>query len=121
MMIQQRVVIRLPRLPDVSEAMASIEVTTPDRVQERKGPKCVPLPAIAGAAAMQTESIDLMTIDGQLLRARFADKCPAIDFYRGFYVRQTSDGLVCAGRDSLRSRSGGDCRIKSFRRVVRKR
>lgn len=116
----QRIVIRVPRMDDPRDPTAT-PPADPAKYQEKKGPKCLPIPAIEGASVMTGDSVDLVTIDGMVTRARFDDHCPALDFYRGFYMRQTPDGQVCAGRDSLRSRSGGDCRIKSFRRLVRKR
>jgi len=116
----QRIVIRFPRLPDPPEAGATAESQDASRIQEKKGPKCVPIQAIQGASVTRGDSIDLVTMDGITLRARFDAHCPALDFYRSFYMRLTEDGLVCAGRDSVRSRSGADCRIKSFKRLVRK-
>ncbi|MFA5970221.1 MAG: hypothetical protein WC816_13385 [Sphingomonas sp.] len=116
----QRIVIRFPRLPDPPEVDATAESQDASRIQEKKGPKCVPIQAIQGASVTRRDSIDLVTMDGITLRARFDAHCPALDFYRGFYMRQTEDGRVCAGRDSVRSRSGADCRIKSFKRVVRR-
>jgi len=120
MTIRQRIVIRVPRVPDPREDAITTAMRPPKWI-ERKGPKCVPLPMIAGASLTQSQSIDLVTVDGGVLRAKFDDECPALDFYKGFYLRQTSDGQICADRDSLRSRSGGVCRIKSFRQLIRKR
>lgn len=121
MTFQQRIVIRVPRLPDPRSAPASVTVSRPSTWVEKKGPKCVPIPMIAGASITRNDSVDLVTVDGGVLRARFHDDCPAIDFYTGFYLKQTTDGRVCANRDALRSRSGGACRIKQFRQIVRKR
>ena len=59
--------------------------------------------------------------DGTRLRALFDDDCPALDFYSGLYVKGTTDGMVCADRDSIRSRSGSVCRIDGFKRLVAKR
>ena len=42
-------------------------------------------------------------------------RCPALDYYNGFYMSATPDGLICADRDSIRARTGGECRIDSFR------
>ena len=52
------------------------------------------------------------------MRARLQDECPALDYYRGFYVRPQPDGRICADRDAIRTRSGGDCGIDRFRRLV---
>ena len=121
MTFQQRIVIRVPRLPDPSAAPASVTLSRPPVWVEKKGPKCVAIPMIAGASVTRNDSVDLVTVDGGVLRARFHDNCPALDFYTGFYMKQTADGRVCANRDALRSRSGGACRIKQFRQLVRKR
>ncbi|MGJ3648618.1 hypothetical protein ACLB0R_09100 [Sphingomonas sp. GlSt437] len=86
-----------------------------------QSPKCVPIPLIGAAQVSTRDSVDLMMIDGGVLRTRFADRCPALGFYPGLYMRQTADGLVCAGRDALRARSGADCRIKSFKRLAIKK
>ncbi len=116
----QRIVIRFPRLPVPREPEA-VSLADPAMLVEKKGPKCVPIPIIQGASVTRSDSVDLVMDDGGILRTRFDGRCPALDFYQGFYMRQTVDGQVCAGRDSLRSRSGADCRIKSFRRLYRKR
>jgi hypothetical protein len=121
MTFQQRIVIRVPRLPDPSSAPASVPPARAPVWVEKKGPKCVAIPMIAGASVTRNDSVDLVTVDGGVLRARFHDDCPALDFYTGFYMKQTADGRVCANRDALRSRSGGSCRIKQFRQLVRKR
>jgi hypothetical protein len=117
----QRIVIRVPRLPDPRDADAAANRSDRKQWAEKKGPKCVAIPMISGASVTRNDSVDLVTVDSAVLRARFYDNCPALDFYNGFYMRQTADGMVCANRDSLRSRSGGTCRIKTFRLLVHKR
>lgn len=121
MTFHQRIVIRFPRLPDTPVPPVQVSEDETGRLVEKKGPRCVPVSDISGATGIKGDSIDLMTEDGATLRARFDARCPALDFYRGFYVRQNADGLVCAGRDSVRSRSGADCRIKAFKRIIRRR
>lgn len=113
--IHQRIVIRVPR-PEPPGA-----VITPVRWREAKGPRCVPLDGIAGAAMVEPERMDLLLADGGRLRARFDDACPALDFYRGLYVKANSDGQLCAKRDAVRSRSGDACRITGFRKLVRRK
>jgi len=90
----------------------------PIRWVEKKADKCVPAIDLAAAAITGTDSVDLVLNGGKRLRARFGADCPALDFYSGFYVKMTNDGKVCARRDSIRSRSGGECRIESFRALV---
>ncbi|MBX9813494.1 MAG: hypothetical protein A4S12_06835 [Proteobacteria bacterium SG_bin5] len=113
--IHQRIVIRVPRPEPPGAAPAAV------RWREVKGPRCVPLDGIAGAAMVESERMDLLLADGGRLRARFDDACPALDFYRGLYVKANSDGLLCAKRDTVRSRSGDACRIRGFRKLVRRK
>lgn len=110
---RERVVIRVKRL----------EVPPPKPIEwrETKGERCTALQGIAGAAFNKPGSVDLVFSDGRRLRARFGDDCPAIDFYSGFYIRPTADGQVCAKRDAVRSRSGAQCEIRAFRRLVPRR
>lgn len=84
---------------------------------EEKGPKCIPVGAIAGAMLSGRDSIDLALRSRQRVRARLDSDCEGLDFYGGFYI-QTGDDRVCAGRDVIRSRVGGSCRIEKFRMLV---
>ncbi|MGK6319442.1 hypothetical protein [Sphingomonas sp. DT-204] len=119
--IQQRLVIRIPRLPVGRASMPAAPPAAPlppIRWVERKADKCVPVETLAGATIAGTDRVDLLLLNGKRLRARFGDDCPALDFYSGLYVRMNPDGKVCASRDSIRSRAGGECRIESFRALV---
>ena len=116
--IHQRIVIRIPRILGGRPAQRSQPPVL--RWAEKKGPKCVPMAALEGAIITGSDSVDLMVADGTRLRAQFDDDCPALDFYSGLYVKGTPDGLICADRDSIRSRSGSVCRIDGFKRLVAK-
>lgn len=83
--------------------------------REERGPRCVPARQILHAALMRQQSFDLVLRDRTRLRARLERRCPALDYYVGFYISPTRDGLICADRDSIRSRAGGECRIDRFR------
>ncbi len=109
--VHQRIIIRVPR----------VEPVKPVEWRETKASRCTPLDGIAGAAFLKAGSVDLVFSDGRRLRAKFADDCPAIDFYSGFYIRPTADGQVCARRDAVRSRSGAACEIRTLRRLVPRR
>jgi len=85
------------------------------RWKERKGPKCVAMRAIAGAALIGQNSVDLILRDRSRVRAKLESSCPALDYYHGFYVTPTSDGQICADRDPIRSRMGGECGIDKFK------
>ena len=87
--------------------------------EEEKGPKCLPVGAIAGAMLSSPDSIDIVLRNRQRMRARLDNDCEGLDFYGGLYL-QTEDGQLCAKRDSIRSRMGGTCRIDKFRMLVPK-
>lgn len=116
--IHQRIVIRIPRItrerPDRRSQPPEL------RWVEKKGLKCVAMATLEGALISANDSVDLMIEDGTRLRAHFDDKCPAIDFYSGLYIKGTPDGMVCARRDSIRARSGSSCRIDRLRRLALK-
>ena len=114
--IRERIVIRVPRM----EA-APGRPPAPVLMVEKKGPKCVPAQSLAGAAITRPDSVDLVLTGGKMLRAHLEDDCPALDFYSGFYLKPARDGRVCQDRDSVRSRSGGQCRIDKFTTLVPKR
>lgn len=117
--IQQRVIVRVPRLPVGRTAIAAGAVPPPPiKWVEKRGDKCIAVDSLAGAAITRADSVDLVLSGGKRVRARLASNCPALDFYSGFYLKPAGDGMVCASRDAIRSRSGGACRIRSFRTLV---
>ena len=100
-----------------------VRITTPPpvRLKEGRGPKCIPARLIAGYAIVAPASVDFFLRDNRRLRARLDSSCPALDYYRGFYVTPNPDGMVCADRDVIRSRMGGECGIDKFRTLKAKR
>jgi len=108
--IHQQMIIRVS--PGSRRAMAGGQ---PVDWEEHHGPHCVAARQISHADLMRQESVDLILRDGTRLRARLERRCPALDYYYGFYIGQTRDGLICADRDAIRSRVGGECQIDSFR------
>jgi hypothetical protein len=86
---------------------------------ERKGPSCIPAQAIRRAFLSGPDKVDFVLVNRARVRAEFDDRCPALDFYGGFYLR-TEDQRLCAGRDSVRSRMGGNCTIERFKQLVPK-
>lgn len=110
--IRQRVIMRIPALPPRNAAKSA------PAWREKKGPKCVPMNSMAGAAVTRPDAVDLFFRGGARVRAQLENACPALDFYSGFYLKPTSDGMVCADRDSIHSRAGGECRIDRFRQLV---
>ena len=109
LIVRKQVVIRSIRLRPVAPGPEVSEW------KEGKGPKCVPAGAIAGASLLGQSSVDLILRDRSRIRAELESACPALDYYYGFYITPGPDGLVCADRDAVRSRMGGECAIDRFR------
>lgn len=110
MTVQRQLILRVPVRPHPAPNF---------HWDEEKGPKCVPVGAIAGALLAGPGKIDLVLRNRQRIRAKLDGDCDGLDFYGGLYI-QTSDGQVCAKRDSIRSRVGELCRIEKFRMLVPK-
>lgn len=108
--VQQRVVIRVPRMTP-----APAMVPKPVSWKEKKGPKCVPAQLMAGALVSAPKQVDLVLIGGKRVRAKLDRDCRPLDYYSGFYVRPAKDGMICADRDAIRVRSGASCRIDEFK------
>jgi hypothetical protein len=105
MVIRDEVILRIPIRPRMSPAI---------EWKEGKGPRCLDADRIAGAMLSGRSSIDFVLRDRRRYRAYMDSECPAIDFYGGFYL-QPDDERICAKREYIRSRVGGDCRIERFR------
>jgi hypothetical protein len=114
---RERIVIRIPRLPFPTRRRPA-EVTAWD---EHKAPKCVAAATLASASISASGDVDLIVTDGRRLRAKLDDDCPTLNFYNGFYLKRADDGMVCAKRDALRSRSGARCEIDRFRVLTAKK
>lgn len=87
-------------------------------LREKKGPKCVAAGDILAAAILARSSVDLVLRGGYRVRVRFSASCPGLDYYSGFYAVPSADGKLCADRDVVRDRAGGECEIDRFRRLV---
>jgi len=87
-------------------------------LREKKGPKCIAAADILAAAVLARSSVDLVLRGGYRMRARFSSNCPGLDYYSGFYAVPSADGMLCADRDVVRDRAGGECEIDKFRRLV---
>ncbi len=115
--VREQIIIRVPARPRAPDGRGgSVQWS-----EAKKGPKCVAVRAIAGATLLGRDSVDLILRDNSRVRARLERSCPALDYYHGFYIAPQEDGKVCAGRDVIRSRSGGNCRIDRFRQLDPKR
>ena len=115
--IREQIIVRVPmRMRQVAPAAPSLL-----EWKEGKGPKCVPARSIIGASLLSPDSVDLILRNNSRVRARLSSSCPALDYYYGFYVRPSADGMICADRDTIRSRVGGQCEIRGFRSLWPKR
>jgi hypothetical protein len=118
---QQIIIVRTPaaaRPANAADAASSASVmanASRIRWEEHRGPRCIAWAQIAGSGLLSQDSVDLVFRDATRVRARLERHCPALDYYNGFYLAATPDGLICADRDSIRARTGGECRIDSFR------
>lgn len=117
--IQQHIVIRVPRPDPVRRVAAPPPAPLPPIAWvEKRADDCIAAESLSGAAIIRSDSVDLVLSGGRRVRAKLGNECPALDFYAGFYVKPNKDGKLCAKRDVFRSRSGGECRIKSFRTLM---
>ncbi len=110
--IHERLIIRIPRM---SPARSRVAVPV---WREKKGPRCIEMRSLTGAAIGGENDVDLVVDGVKRVRAKLDDECSAVNFASGFYLRPTSDGKICAGRDVIRARTGASCAIDRFRRLV---
>lgn len=115
--ITQSIIIRVPARKSRRYAPDG-QPPPPPVFKEHKGPKCIDGAAIGGAAVTAPDSVDFILKGGKRVRAILEDQCPALDYYSGFYFRAAADGKLCADRDSIHTRSGGDCQIDKFRALT---
>ncbi|MFL6856954.1 MAG: hypothetical protein ACJ8EB_03490 [Allosphingosinicella sp.] len=110
LVVREQIMVRLtPTLRNAPGPQAALDW------KEKKGPKCVAARQVVAAAMAGPNSVDLILRDRTRLRARLDSSCPALDYYYGFYVTPNADGMICADRDAIRSRMGGQCGIDRFR------
>ncbi|GGE12382.1 hypothetical protein GCM10011529_18420 [Polymorphobacter glacialis] len=84
-------------------------------VPPRKGrDRCIAMNGIAGAQMFGDRAMELTMRNGGRFRLFFSSECPALSFYQGFYYRRSKAGQLCAGRDAIGARSGGECAIASI-------
>jgi hypothetical protein len=118
--IEQRVIVRVSPLGAATrQALVSeIAPVDPPRLVERKMGKCLP---VAGIAAVQPDASNTLLLfmrDRRLISASLEKACSARDFYSGFYLERTGDGMLCVSRDKLHSRAGASCAIGRLRQLV---
>lgn len=76
--------------------------------------RCIGVNSVAGAQLFGDSAIELTMRDGKRYRMFFSRECQALSFYQGFYYRRLKAGQLCAGRDVIGARSGGECPIASI-------
>jgi hypothetical protein len=90
------------------------------RLTEKKVGKCVP---VAGIAAVQPDASGKLLLfmrDRRLIAASLEKACNARDYYAGFYLERSADGMLCVERDKLHSRAGANCELSKLRQLVAK-
>ncbi|WP_295528196.1 hypothetical protein [Novosphingobium sp. Chol11] len=127
--IEQRVIIRVAPLAISREAMAPMPLPLAEtrmplssamsvRVRERRAANCM---SAAGIAAIQPVTDGRLLFhmrDRRMIAARLEKACSARDFYLGFYMSKTPDGMLCIKRDQIHSRAGTTCALKEVREFV---
>lgn len=79
--------------------------------------RCIGVDTVAGAIVFGDRAVELSMKDGARWRMTFAQSCPALSFYQGFYYRRAVAGRLCARRDAVIARSGGECPIDTIVRI----
>lgn len=120
--IEQRLIIRIsPQAP--SQQRTGILADLPRRsvspkFEEKSMGKCLPVAGIGGVQIAQDNKLVLFMRDSRIVRAGLDKGCTAQDFYSGFYVQRTGDGMMCSGRDKLQSRNGANCKLGKLKQLV---
>lgn len=116
--IEQRTIIRIaPRTAFRDPLFQAPQRPPVQRFHERRANRCVPLQGIAGVQVADNRLLLFMR-DQRLFGASLEKACRPRDFYSGFYVERTGDGMICAGRDDVHSRAGVTCAISRLRELV---
>lgn len=119
--IEQRVIVRIPTVRGAQRSGSLRDgagLPSDDSLKEVKGPKCLQLNRLRGAAISPEKGITMIMVPSAQFRAHFSRSCRPADFYAGFYIEPNKDGSLCAGRDMLHARSGSTCEIVKFSRLV---
>jgi len=122
--IEQRIIIRIApgrvRSSDVRHGLFAGPAGRPltPRLEERKMNQCLAVSGIAGVQPDGPSRLVMFMRDQRIVSASLEKACNAQDFYSGFLVERTSDGMICSGRDKLLSRSGSHCSLGKLRQLV---
>ncbi len=118
--MQQRVIIRVPRqtVTPVGLGSRNSAKLSPTRYKEEKVGKCLMMDRLVGSRPGPKDSLELVTRDGEMIRAYLGDGCLAREFYAGAYMERPVDGKLCIDRDLLHARTGAKCEVDKFRLLV---
>ncbi|MFQ3594653.1 MAG: hypothetical protein SNJ63_00885 [Sphingomonadaceae bacterium] len=75
---------------------------------------CIDTAGIAGAIVIDPRRLEIYDRAGRRFQLTFAEDCPHLSYYGGFYYRADDAGQICASRDALMGRAGGSCRIRAI-------
>lgn len=118
----QHVMIHVPRMTITETTVIvrsrPVPAAPPVMLVERKAKDCLETRRVIGFGITRPDSVDLVLNDGSRMRARLGNNCPSLGLYQGFYVKPNPDGKMCAGRDPIHTRSGGECPIQAFKNLV---
>lgn len=113
---RERVMIRITPFsrtaPPPTVVVPQVEVQRRDA--ESDGERCIPLGDVVGVRLGQGSELLLHMRDRRVFGTQLERTCQVSSFYSGFYVERPSDGMLCAGREALHARSGGDCLMGTF-------
>lgn len=127
--IEQRVIIRVspgplsrPGPPMLRDPRRGLFEDFPERsgprfIERRMG-QCLPVSGIAGVQADGPSRLILFMRDQRIVSAALEKGCNARDYYSGFLVERTSDGMICAARDKLLSRNGANCAVNKLHQLI---
>ncbi len=119
--IEEHIIIRIsPRPRAAAPAMLADlpgrEVGT--HFEERRMGRCLAMAGIAGVQVSGDDRLILFMRDNRIISAALERACHARDFYSGFLVQRTADGMLCSDRDKLQSRAGANCAVTRMRQLV---
>lgn len=122
--IEQRLIIRItPGFGRDMPPPPPSQMMPPPPMQGRPPHKqhaatCLPLGVIASIQPSRSDrQIMLILRDRRQVLADLEKTCSARDFYVGFYVERTEDGMLCTRRDPIHSRAGATCMITRLQEV----
>jgi hypothetical protein len=122
--IEQHIIIRItPRFraandPRIGMFSQNLDTAAAPRIEERKMGKCVALDGVAGVQITPANRLVLFLRDNRVVSAGLDKGCSARDFYSGFYVARSGDGMMCTGRDTLQSRNGASCKLGKLHQLI---